>query len=240
MPLTSLTRSSSHSSRKLFPLHRLVFATHTHYRSVLERYFGTILQLLYTKLQGTPADSFKLRFVRFYHLVSARSEAGFGADYFIKQSDSVEEGVFTKVYPAFVLAETEKLARPVDRKVAVVSLTKTLCDSQAFAQKFMKGWANSCRILLSLLANPPTVAAGSGDEIIAEADVDDIGFGMSFTALNTCKPLARDDFPEVSNVTTWVKEYMVAANTRHSGAIESFIGQRLPPDQQQAIAQYLN
>lgn len=205
----------------------------------MSQYFSTILQLVYTKLQGSPADSFKLRFVRFYHLVGARLEAGYGPDYFIKQSDQVEQGVFTKVYPAFVLAETEKLARPVDRKVAVVSLTKTLCDSEAFAQKFMKGWANSCRILLSLLANPPTVGVGSGDEIIAEADVDDIGFGMSFTALNTCKPLARDDFPEVVNVTTWVKEYMVAANQRHGGAIEGFIGQRLPPEQQQAIAQYI-
>ncbi|KAF7551675.1 hypothetical protein G7Z17_g4815 [Cylindrodendrum hubeiense] len=207
--------------------------------SVLEPYFGTVLRLLYTKLQGSPADSFKLRFVRFYHLVSARSEAGFGADYFITQSDQVEAGVFTKVYPVFVLAETEKLARPVDRKVAVVSLTKTLCDSQAFGQKFMKGWANSCRILLSLLANPPTVAAGTGDDIVAEADVDDIGFGMSFTALNTCKALVRDDFPEVLDVTTWVKEYMVAANQRHGGAIEGFIGQRLSPEEQQAIVKYI-
>jgi exportin-2 (importin alpha re-exporter) len=128
----------------------------------------------------------------------------------------------------------------VDRKLAVVSLTKTLCDSQAFAQKFVKGWGNSCRILLSLLANPPVVAGSAGDEIIAEADVDDIGFGMSFTALNTCKPLARDDFPEVQNVATWVKEYMVAANQRHGGAVEGFIGQRLPPEQQQAIAQYIS
>ncbi|CAM1508372.1 Fc.00g052200.m01.CDS01 [Cosmosporella sp. VM-42] len=208
--------------------------------AALENYFSTILQLIYTKLQGAPADSFKMRFVRFYHLVGARLEAGFGPDYFIKQSDAVEQGVFTKVYPAFVLGETEKLARPVDRKVAVVSLTKTLCDSEAFAQKFMKGWANSCRILLSLLANPPAVGSGTGDEIIAEADVDDIGFGMSFTALNTCKPLVRDDFPEVLNVTTWVKEYMIAANTRHGGAIEGFISQRLPPEEQQAIAQYIN
>ncbi|KAF5006404.1 hypothetical protein FDECE_7220 [Fusarium decemcellulare] len=207
--------------------------------SFLDQYFGTVLRLIYTKLQGNPADSFKMRFVRLYHLVSARLEAGYGADYFIKQSDAVEEGVFTKVYPVFVLAETQKLARPVDRKVAVVSLTKTLCDSQAFAQKFMKGWANSCRILLTLLANPPTVVAGTGDEIVAEADVDDIGFGMSFTALNTCKALARDDFPEVLDVAKWVKEYMIGANQRHGGAIEGFIGQRLGPEEQEAIAQYI-
>jgi exportin-2 (importin alpha re-exporter) len=207
--------------------------------AALGNYFPTILRLLFTKLQGNPADSLKLRFARFYHLVGARLEAGYGADYFIQQAAQVDEKVFTQVYPPFVLAETEKLARPVDRKLAVISLTKTLCDSQAFAQQFAKGWANTCRILLSLLVNPPTVGAGMGDEIIAEADVDDIGFGMSFTALNSCKPSARDDFPEVSNVTTWVKEYMVAANQRHGGAVERFIGERLPPDQQQAIAQYI-
>ncbi|KJZ80577.1 hypothetical protein HIM_00427 [Hirsutella minnesotensis 3608] len=207
--------------------------------ATMDKYFGTIIQLLYTKLQASPSDSFKLRFARFYHLASAKLEAGYGADYFIKQSDQVDERAFTRVYPAFVLAETEKLAKPVDRKTAVVSLAKTLCDSRAFAQKFMKGWANSCRILLSLLANPPAVSAGLDNEIITEASVDDIGFGLTFTALNTCKPLARDDFPEILDVTKWVKEYMAGANGRHGGAIEGFITQRLPPEQQEAIAQYI-
>ena len=206
----------------------------------MNQYFGTILQLIYTKLQGSPADSFKLRFARFFHLVSARLEAGYGADYFVKQSDQIDQRAFAQVYPPFVLAETQKLARPVDRKTAVISLTKTLADSQVFAERFQKGWANSCRNLLDLLANPPTVAGGVGDEIIAEADVDDIGFGMTFTALNTCKPLARDDFPDVVSVTTWVKEYMAAANQRHGGAIERFIDQRLTPEEQKAITQYIN
>lgn len=207
--------------------------------SVLDKYFTTILQLIYTKLSNSPADSFKLRFARLFHLIGARLEAGYGADYFVKQSGQVDQNAFTQIYPPFVLSETEKLARPVDRKAAVVSLTKTLCDSEAFAQKFVKGWGNSCRILISLLANPPTVGIGAGDEIIAEADVDDIGFGMSFTALNTCKAAARDDFPDVQNVTIWVKEYMVAANQRHGGAIEGFIGQRLGSEEQQAIVQYI-
>ncbi|KAK0392378.1 hypothetical protein NLU13_1873 [Sarocladium strictum] len=207
--------------------------------SVLDNYFGAILRLIFTKLQSNPADSLKLRFTRFYHLVSARLEAGYGADYFIKQSDQVDDKVFSQVYPPFVLVETEKLARPIDRKLAVVSLTKTVCDSQTFAQKFQKGWANTCRVLLNLLANPPTVTAGTGDEIITEANVDDIGFGMSFTALNSCKPLARDDFPEIVNVATWVKEYTVAANQRHNGAVEGFISQRLPPEQQEAFARYI-
>ena len=206
---------------------------------MLDPFFGTIIRLLYTKLSGSPADSCKARFARFFHLVGARLEAGYGADYFINRSEQVDERAFTQVYPTFVLGETQKLAKPIDRKVAVVSLTKTLCDSQKFAQKFAKGWANSCRTLLGLLANPPTVSSGQGDELITEADVDDIGFGMSFTALNTCRALSRDDFPEIQNVAAWVKEYMVAANQRHRGAIEGFIGDRLSPEEQQAIVQYI-
>ena len=69
--------------------------------------------------------------------------------------------------------------------------------------------------------------------------MDDIGFGMSFTALNTCKALVRDDFPEVQDVAKWVHEYMIAANQRHGGAVEGFIGQRLGPEEQAAIAQYI-
>lgn len=62
---------------------------------------------------------------------------------------------------------------------------------------------------------------------------------MSFTALNTCRVLAKDDFPEVLDVTKWVKEYMASANQRHSGAIERFVGERLSPEEQEAIAKYI-
>ena len=239
--MTFWRRLSTHSSRESNH-ERTFYASYTNFclgRSALDPYFDTILTLIFTKLQGSPADSFKIRFVRFFHLVGGKLEAGYGTDYFVKHSDKVDEKVFAQVYPPFILQETDKLARPVDRKAAVVSLTKTLCDSQVFAQKFAKGWANTCRILLTLLANPPSVAAGVGDEIITENSPDDIGFGLTFTALNTCKPVARDDFPEVQNVPVWVKEYMVGANQRHGGAIEGFISQRLTPELQEAIAQYI-
>ncbi|PHH71752.1 hypothetical protein CDD80_5012 [Ophiocordyceps camponoti-rufipedis] len=207
--------------------------------ATLDKYFGTVIRLLYTKLQGTPSDALKLRFARFYHLVSGKLEDGFGADYFIRHSDQVDGRAFAQVYPPLVLSETEKLAKPVDRKAAVVSLTKTLCESQAFAQRFAKGWTNSCRILLSLLANPPAVTTGLDGDIITEASVDDIGFGLTFTALNTCRPSARDAFPDVTDVSSWVKQYMAAANARHGGAVEAFISQRLTPEMQEAIARYV-
>lgn len=197
------------------------------------------MQLVYAKLDAQPPDSLKLRFVRFFHLVSARVEQGYGADYIVKHTNQVSSGLFASVYPTFVLVDTEKLANPVDRKLAVVSLTKIICESQVFAQQFQKGWARSVGLLLSLLVNPPVVSTGLGDEIIAEADVDDIGFGLSYTALNTCKPVARDDYPEVTTVLPWVSAYINSANGRHGGAISNFINERLTPEQQETLRQYL-
>ena len=181
----------------------------------------------------------KLKFTRLYHLVSARVEQGYGADYFIKHANALQADLFRQVYPSIVLTETDKLARPVDRKLAAVSYTKTLCDSKAFATEFAKGWANTCKKLLMLLANPPTVSAGLGDELIADADVDDIGFGLSFTALNTCKPAAKDDYPEVTNVVEWVREYMKDANARHDGAVFRFVEERLADEEKLVLSRIL-
>lgn len=204
--------------------------------STLDEYLVAILGLIFKKLHEKPAESFKLRFARLYHLVSARTEQGYGADYFIKHTNALQADLFRQVYPAIILVETEKLARPVDRKLAVISYTKTLCESKAFAQEFQKGWANTCKKLLVLLASPPTVAGGGGDELITEADVDDIGFGLTFTALNTCKPAARDDYPEVTNVVEWVKVYIKEANARHNGAIFGFIQERLADEEKQMLS----
>lgn len=206
----------------------------------MDPFFGTILSLLFSKLQGSPSDSFKSRFVRFYHLVSAKGvETGFGADYFIKHADALQEGVFTPLYLTVILTTTGQFARPVDRKLGVISYTKTICDSTAFAQRYSKGWGFTCNHLLDLLKNPPQVAGGVGDEVVNEADVDDIGFGVGFTPLNTCKRGARDDFPDVANVQQWVSDFLKAADKRHNGAISGFINTRLQDESKQALAPYL-
>lgn len=162
-----------------------------------------------------------------------------GADYFINHSEKVQAGVFAQLYPPIILSTTKQFARPVDRKIGVISYTKTLCDSAAFAQKYMKGWANTANNLLELLQNPPKVAGGFGDEVITEADVDDIGFGVGFTPLNTCKRGPRDDFPEIDNVQAWVSEYLKAGNARQGGAVLKFVQERMQPEAQAAIAPYL-
>ncbi|KAI6351579.1 hypothetical protein MCOR25_009849 [Pyricularia grisea] len=209
--------------------------------SALDQYFGTIQSLLFKKFETEVPDSFKQRFVRFYHLVSARGvEAGFGADYFIKHAEALQAKVFVPLYLNYVLPVTAGFARPVDRKLGVISYTKTLCDSTAFAQTYAKGWGFTCNHLLELLSNPPKVTTGAGDEFITEADVDDIGFGVGYTPLNTCKRGPRDDFPEITNVQTWVSEYMKSANQRTGGKLATFVQERLEDASKAELAKYLS
>ncbi|KAI1438347.1 CAS/CSE protein [Xylaria sp. CBS 124048] len=208
-------------------------------RTVLEPYFKNILELLFTKLQSNPSDSFKSRFVRFYHLVSAKPEVGLGTDFFISQVDLVQNNLFTQIYLTIILPTSELLVRPVDRKAAVISFAKSMGDSSAFAQRYIKGWRFTCEAMLKMLMNPPKVTAGAGDEIVNEADVDDIGFGLGFTPLNTAKKAARDDFPEVQDIQQWVRQYLMDANARHNGAIAGFMD-RLTDEGRQALAMYVS
>lgn len=209
------------------------------HRPVLDKYFTEIIRILCGKLDKQPSDSFRLRFVRFYHLVSARLEAGLGADYFIRHADEVNKAVYVPIYLQMILPGTEQLSRPVDRKLAVISYAKTVCDSRAFAERYAKGWTKTFEGLLGLLQNPPRVVKGFGDELITEADVDEIGFGMGYTPLNTCKAAPRDDFPEVANVPHWLKQYITDADRRHNGAVSAFMNQRLEDKHRQALSQAL-
>jgi exportin-2 (importin alpha re-exporter) len=92
--------------------------------------------------------------------------------------------------------------------------------------------------LLELLVNPPVPS--SADDIIPDADVDEVGFGVGFTQLNTCKKAPRDPFPEITDVKAWVGQYLKDANSRHSGKIGKLVQERLQPELQQALSQYLN
>ncbi|KAI0167025.1 putative mportin-alpha export receptor [Hypoxylon sp. FL1284] len=207
-------------------------------KRALEPYFKDILSLLFTKLQANPSESFKLRFVRFYHLVSAKVEAGLGADFFVSQTDLVQDKLFVQIYLKIVLPTSELFARPIDRKLAVVSFAKTMGDSAAFAQRYLKGWAFTCEAMLKMLVNAPKVTSGVGDDLINEADVDDIGFGVGFTALHTCKKSTQDDFPEIQDINVWVRQYLLDANSRHNNAIASYMD-RLTDEARSAMMAYL-
>ncbi|TIA48524.1 Cse1-domain-containing protein [Aureobasidium pullulans] len=204
--------------------------------AALQNYFTTIVQLLMTRLSGSKTENFTIRFVRFYHFFSARDDKGLGPDLFIQITDQIQNNVFTPIYTQVILPDTQKLSRPFDRKTAVVSLTHTLANSQAFVDRYgKKGWGFTCEALLKLLINPP-LPQSADDLMIEDRDVEDVGFGVGFTALNTCKPVPKDPFPEVQDVKQWVGLYLREADQKTGGRIAASVTEKLGPDAQAALS----
>lgn len=169
--------------------------------------------------------------------MSSHDSSGLGADFFIQNSDTVQDAIYVPLYLTIILPTTQQLARPLERKLAVVSLTKTLTDSQAFAVKYVKGWGKTCEALLKLLENPPMPV--STDDPIADVDVDDLSFGVGFTPLSTCKKTPKDEWPDVKDVKAWVGSYLKAADSRRGGAIGGYVNERLSPEAKTVLMSYM-
>jgi exportin-2 (importin alpha re-exporter) len=57
----------------------------------LQPYFGAMVQIMLTRLSQSKTENFSLRFVRFYHFVSARDDKGLGTDFFINITDHIQQ-----------------------------------------------------------------------------------------------------------------------------------------------------
>jgi len=201
----------------------------------LEQYWVHILNIMLTRLQK-PTQSFQLRFVRFYHFVAARDDKGLGADFFVDATDKVQQDVFRGLYLSIILPKTQELARPLDRKVAAIGLTKTLADSQAFVSRYPKGWPLTCNTLLKLLEDPPLPSRDA--DVIAENDVEDSSFGVGFTQLNTVRKSLDDPYAEISDLRKWVGQYLKSADQRNGGRIGNVVG-GMSPDAQKVLNAYM-
>ncbi|KAH8881534.1 Cse1-domain-containing protein [Thozetella sp. PMI_491] len=204
--------------------------------AILDPYFGEIMRIVYTRLEEDRSDSHKQLASRFYHLVSAKD--GLGADYVSKHSQALHAKAFTGFYLTIVLPTTKTFARPVDRKLGVISYAKTLGSSNAFAEQYAKGWSFTANSLLDLIKNEAGVATGQGD-VINEADVDDIGFGVGFTPLLTLARGPRDEYPQIVDVNAWVGQYLKSVDQQHNGIIQRFAAERLEDPSKSVLAAYL-
>ncbi|KAJ5092372.1 hypothetical protein NUU61_007242 [Penicillium alfredii] len=205
----------------------------------LEQYFVSIMQILLRRLQDSKTENFALRFARFFHFICAHDDKGYSADFVVQVTEKVQADVFAPVYTGIILPETQKQARPLDRKTAIISLTKTLANSEAFATRYsQKGWGYTCNALLSLL-ELPTLPSGK-DDIIAEVDIEEMSFGVGFTPLNTIRSQPKDPWPETgADLKVWVGSYLKEADKKHNGRVSQFAQSRLPDDSKAVLASYM-
>ncbi|KAJ6028413.1 hypothetical protein N7540_003989 [Penicillium herquei] len=204
-----------------------------------EKYFGLIMEIILQRLQNSKTENLSLRFVRFFHFITAHDDKGYNPDFIMQITEKVQQNLFTPVYLNVILQDTQKLARPLDRKTAVISLTKTLANSDAFATRYAKGWGFTCNTLLKLLELPPDVT--HKDDFMAEVDVEEMSFGVGFTPLNTIKALQKDPWPETgADLKKWVGTYLKEADKKHGGRISQFAQDRLDDQAKAVLGSYIS
>lgn len=121
----------------------------------------------------------------------------------------------------------------------MLSLTKIIANSDAFATKFAKGWGNTCNTLLKLLELPPAVT--HKDDIVNEVDVEEMSFGVGFTPLNTIKAQQKDPWPETgADLKKWVGTYLKEADKTHNGRISQFAQARLDDQAKNVLGSYIS
>lgn len=119
----------------------------------------------------------------------------------------------------------------------MISFTKTLANSEAFANKYAKGWGITCNRLLRLLELPPAVALK--DDV--DVDVEEMSFGVGFTPLNTIRPVVKDPWPETGNdYKSWVGAYLKEADKRYNGCISQFAQSRLDDNDRALLGSYIS
>lgn len=120
----------------------------------------------------------------------------------------------------------------------MVAFTKTLANSEAFANRYKKGWAFTCEALLKVLELPPVPTSNS--DIIAEHDVEDMAFGVGFTALNTIRAQPKDPWPETgADLKLWVGGYLKEADKKYGGRVSGFAQERLGDDLKGVLSSYM-
>lgn len=228
---------ASSKTNESFAFDLLETVVRTFPSNVLDHYWVPIVQIMLTRLSNSSTQNFQTRFVRFFHFFSARDKEGLGCDNFIAITDKVQNDVFRGLYTQIILQTTGTLARPQDRKMAVISLTKICGDSEAFISRYPKGWPHTCNTLLKQLEEPPVPP--ERNDVIEDHDVEDSSFGVGFTTLQTIKKPPADVWPEIVDLRKWVGQYLKEADRRHGGRVGKMVQETLGEDAKKVLGAYM-
>jgi exportin-2 (importin alpha re-exporter) len=64
----------------------------TQIRTALQQYFVSIMQIIMQRLQNSKTETLSIRFVRFYHFVTAHDDKGYNPDFIMQVTEQVQPG----------------------------------------------------------------------------------------------------------------------------------------------------
>ncbi|KAK7204939.1 Cse1-domain-containing protein [Myxozyma melibiosi] len=184
--------------------------------SNLRTYLRQIALLILQRLHSSRTEKLVVRVSHLVYFLSATTNPAkeLGPDFAVSLLDEAQPGIFSDIFDAFVVPATPKLHSAVDKKIAVVGLTRILFESAKFNSQYGAKWARGAEMLTTTLLSGSLVGVFDGP-VITEATIDPVGdeevsFGSSFARLATVAVKVVDPAPDVSDA----KKYAAAAVQR--------------------------
>ncbi|KAK9386894.1 Cse1-domain-containing protein [Lipomyces mesembrius] len=177
-------------------------------RVQISQYADPIANIILVRLEKSRTEKLVLRVTHLiYFLASAPAAVDklLGPNFATELFDVTPNALFGDIFMHFVLAATPKLHSPLDKKLAIVGLTKILFDSSVFLQRYSSRWEAGARVLLETLQSNSLVDAFEGGDELPEAE-EDLAFGASFVKLNAVVWKGHDPAGAVTDVKKFVGE----------------------------------
>ncbi|KAK9371349.1 Cse1-domain-containing protein [Lipomyces kononenkoae] len=182
-------------------------------KAQISQYASPIANIILVRLEKSRTEKLVFRVTHLiYFLASAPAVADklLGPNFATQFFDVTPNSLFGDIFVHFLLPATPKMHTPLDRKLAIVGLTKILFDSPVFLQKYKPQWEAGARVLLTTLHSNSLVDVFEGGDELPDTG-EDLAFGASFAKLNAVVWEGLDPANAVTDVKKFVGETISTA-----------------------------
>lgn len=144
--------------------------------------------------------------------------------------------LFQSVWNSLLEPYLPRLVAPIDRKMAVISLTKLLTESSLMlSPPYQSIWLKA--LIIAIQLSEGKVDQNANDEFELDNEVEESGFSPAFSQLIHGVRIDNDPFPQVAHPPTFLALQLSQASKANPGFISGQV-QLLPASEKNALFKY--
>ncbi|XP_006455464.1 hypothetical protein AGABI2DRAFT_226927 [Agaricus bisporus var. bisporus H97] len=177
----------------------------------LQQYMKPVIMTLLTRMQTSKTTQYEYLFARFILYTIALNVEGLGPDYMIAVIEGIQPNLWSQVLTNFIIPQAPKVPHK-DRKIAVVGVTRLLCQSKYMMQDaFIGAWPQAYQALIKLFSEPQHLSKKNDEDPhagITEIDYEEqtAGYQAAYSRLAASEMQEVDPVAYVSNPQQFFQE----------------------------------
>lgn len=200
----------------------------------LTPYHKQIFFLLFQRLSSSKTTKYIINLIVFFSLYIVK----YSANELISIIDGIQAQMFGMVLEKLFIAELQKVAGNVDRKIVACGITKLLCESpEMFSGTYQKYWPQLLQALLTFFELPVDESILPDDHFI---EVDDTpSYQTTSAKLNFANNTKNDPLQAISEPRQFLVQSLASLGNSQPGRLPVYMG-NMSTQAQTAIQGYLS